>query len=132
MKTSHFARFHACFVSDNERLISGPAYLYIYAAATASPRCNSKTKHIHNSVSVQGEVNQRPDFFISYYDLQQALLNSPDLLAKWPLMMPRLATILVITVAAICGRARGIGLEFVSACDIPFGSKEKAIHTIAG
>lgn len=68
-----------------------------------------------------------PDFFISHYDLQQASSISPDLLAKWPLMMLKLATIPVITVAAIRGRARGIGSEFVLACDIRFGSKEKAI-----
>ncbi|KAL7903686.1 ClpP/crotonase-like domain-containing protein [Trichoderma velutinum] len=68
-----------------------------------------------------------PDFFISHYDLQQASSISPDLLAKWPLIMLKLATIPVITVAAICGRARGIGSEFVLACDIRFGSKEKAI-----
>lgn len=68
-----------------------------------------------------------PDFFISHYDLQRASSIPPDLLAKWPLMMLKLATIPVITVAAIRGRTRGIGSEFVLACDIRFGSKEKAI-----
>lgn len=68
-----------------------------------------------------------PDFFISHYDLQRAPSIPADLLAKWPLMMRKLATIPVITVAAIRGRARGIGSEFVLACDIRFGSKEKAI-----
>ncbi|KAL7912446.1 ClpP/crotonase [Trichoderma velutinum] len=68
-----------------------------------------------------------PDFFISHYDLQRASSIPADLLAKWPLMMLKLATIPVITVAAIRGRTRGIGSEFVLACDIRFGSEEKAI-----
>ncbi|KAL7782788.1 ClpP/crotonase [Trichoderma ceciliae] len=68
-----------------------------------------------------------PDFFISHYDLQRAPSIPPDMLAKWPLMMLKIATMPVITVAAIRGRARGIGSEFVLACDIRFGSKEKAI-----
>ncbi|EHK21573.1 uncharacterized protein TRIVIDRAFT_170580 [Trichoderma virens Gv29-8] len=68
-----------------------------------------------------------PDFFISHYDLQRAPSIPADLLAKWPLMMIKLATMPVITVAAIRGRARGIGSEFILACDIRFGSEEKAI-----
>ncbi|EFY95975.1 enoyl-CoA hydratase/isomerase family protein [Metarhizium robertsii] len=68
-----------------------------------------------------------PDFFISHYDLQKAPSIPPDLLAKWPVMMVKLATIPVISVAAIRGRTRGIGSEFVLACDIRFGSEEKAI-----
>ncbi|KAL7929175.1 ClpP/crotonase [Trichoderma chlorosporum] len=68
-----------------------------------------------------------PDFFISHYDLQRAPSIPADLLAKWPLMMLKLATMPVITVATIRGRARGIGSEFVLACDIRFGSEEKAI-----
>lgn len=68
-----------------------------------------------------------PDFFISHYNLQQASSISPELLAKWPLIMLKLATISVITVAAIRGRARGIGSEFVLASDVRFGRNEKAI-----
>ncbi|KAL6699290.1 ClpP/crotonase [Trichoderma pleuroticola] len=85
--------------------------------------------------TVEGELDLKimvfesaiPDFFISHYDLQRASSIPADLLAKWPIMMLKLATIPVITVATIRGRTRGIGSEFVLSCDIRFGSAEKAV-----
>ena len=68
-----------------------------------------------------------PDFFISHYDLQQAPSIPDEDIANWPKMMLKLATLPVITIAAIRGRARGAGSEFPLACDIRFGSKEKLV-----
>jgi len=68
-----------------------------------------------------------PEFFVSHYDLQRAPSIPPELLAKWTSVMVKLGTLPVITVAAIRGRIRGAGSEFALACDIRFGSKEKAI-----
>lgn len=68
-----------------------------------------------------------PDFFISHYDLQRAAEIPPEHMARWPRMMLKLATLPAVTVASIRGRARGAGSEFALACDVQFGSREKAI-----
>jgi enoyl-CoA hydratase/carnithine racemase len=68
-----------------------------------------------------------PDFFISHYDIQRGPSIPAEDIAQWPSMMLKLATMPVITVAALRGRARGAGSEFALACDIRFGSKEKLV-----
>ena len=63
-----------------------------------------------------------------------------DVAAKWTDMAPgktgmhpwldllvRLSRAPVVSIAAICGRARGAGSEFALSCDIRFASREKAI-----
>jgi enoyl-CoA hydratase/carnithine racemase len=68
-----------------------------------------------------------PDFFISHYDLQHAAEIPPEHIAQWPAMLLKLTTLPVVSIAAIRGRARGVGSEFIMACDVRFGSKEQMV-----
>jgi enoyl-CoA hydratase/carnithine racemase len=47
--------------------------------------------------------------------------------AAWPDLLVRLSRAPVVSVASIRGRARGAGSEFALACDLRFGSREKAL-----
>jgi enoyl-CoA hydratase/carnithine racemase len=74
-----------------------------------------------------------PDFFLAHYDVlvdkQRTLGMTPAVsgMHPWPDVMVRLSRAPVVSVAAIRGRARGAGSEFVLACDIRFASAEKAV-----
>ena len=80
-------------------------------------------------VAVFGSAN--PDFFIAHFSTAAGLdtitTPQPNGLFPWVDFVDRLSKLPVVTVAAIRGRARGVGGEFALACDIRFGSREKAI-----
>lgn len=72
------------------------------------------------------------DFFISHVDVTRmqgisapaiSLTGSPSL----GLLFRRLATSRLVTIAQIEGRVRGVGSEFILACDMRFAAKETAI-----
>src|SRR6266566_8922754 len=73
-----------------------------------------------------------PDFYLAHFDLSEASLNllktaGPSGL---PILMDtfvRLTKSPVVSIAKIRGRARGVGSEFVLACDMRFASREKAV-----
>ena len=73
-----------------------------------------------------------PDYHIAPLDVDR-FAEVPDtpgaasLSAEWHRFVTELAHSPVISIASIRGRARGIGIEFVLACDMRFASKEKAI-----
>jgi enoyl-CoA hydratase/carnithine racemase len=72
-----------------------------------------------------------PDFFIAHYDMSRAgetpTRPEPSGLPRWIDFTTRLAKVSVVSVASIRGRARGVGSEFLLACDLRFASLEKAI-----
>lgn len=74
-----------------------------------------------------------PDFFLAHYDVladkarTAAMAPGPTGMHPWLDVLARLSRAPVVSVAAIRGRARGAGSEFVLACDIRFASAEKAI-----
>jgi enoyl-CoA hydratase/carnithine racemase len=72
-----------------------------------------------------------PDFFIAHFSaaagLDPIVTPRPNGLFPWVDFVDRVSKLPVVTVAAIRGRARGVGSEFALACDIRFGSREKAI-----
>jgi enoyl-CoA hydratase/carnithine racemase len=72
-----------------------------------------------------------PEFFLARYDMRRAAelpsQPGPSGLPAWPDFTTRLSRAPVISVASIRGRARGIGNEFLLACDLRFASLEKAI-----
>jgi enoyl-CoA hydratase/carnithine racemase len=84
-----------------------------------------------NEVKVVVFDSANPDYFISHLDLLRSgkidLSPGPTGISPWPDFAPRLAQIPVISVAAIRGRARGVGNEVVLATDVRFASREKAI-----
>jgi enoyl-CoA hydratase/carnithine racemase len=71
-----------------------------------------------------------PDFFIAHFDIVRGgeilTRKTASGLLPWFDVALALHELPVISIAAIRGRTRGVGIEFASACDIRFAS-EKAI-----
>jgi enoyl-CoA hydratase/carnithine racemase len=72
-----------------------------------------------------------PDFFIAHYDISRGKDASrepgPSGYAPWIDFTHRLGSVPVLSIAAVRGRARGVGSEFALACDVCFASLEKAV-----
>ncbi len=67
-----------------------------------------------------------PEFFIAHLDVAKAA-ERPDVLDLWRNFVLRLSSAPVVSVAKIRGRTRGIGNEFVLACDMRFASRQHAL-----
>src|SRR5215471_14887116 len=74
-----------------------------------------------------------PEFYLAHYDTEHdpaktaALPPGPTGMHAWLDLTVRLSRAPVVSIAAIRGRARGAGSEFVLACDLRFGSRENSI-----
>ena len=67
-----------------------------------------------------------PDFFIAHLDVAKAA-ERPEVLGLWRDFVLRLSSAPVVSLAKIRGRTRGIGNEFVLACDMRFASRQSAL-----
>jgi enoyl-CoA hydratase/carnithine racemase len=67
-----------------------------------------------------------PDFFIAHLDVAKAA-ERPEALGLWRDFVLRLSSSPVVSIAKIRGRTRGIGNEFVLACDMRFASRQGAL-----
>ena len=78
--------------------------------------------------SVKAVVFQsaNPDFFIAHLDVAMAA-ERPEVLGLWRDFVLRLSFAPVVSIAKIRGRTRGIGNEFVLACDMRFASRKSAL-----
>jgi enoyl-CoA hydratase/carnithine racemase len=72
-----------------------------------------------------------PDFFLAHFDLVTGLDAEqpvgPTGLPLWSDLTTRMAQAPYVTIASIRGRARGVGSEFLLACDLRFASRELAV-----
>jgi enoyl-CoA hydratase/carnithine racemase len=72
-----------------------------------------------------------PDFFIAHFDTSKAgaMSNTPGPTGymPWVDLVLRLSSAPVISIAKIRGRTRGVGNEFVLACDLRFASRQRAV-----
>jgi enoyl-CoA hydratase/carnithine racemase len=74
-----------------------------------------------------------PDFYLAHYDVENdpaksaALGVGPTGLPAWNDVLVRLARAPAVSIAAIRGRARGAGSEFLLACDLRFASRENTL-----
>jgi enoyl-CoA hydratase/carnithine racemase len=74
-----------------------------------------------------------PDFYLAHYDTEHdpartaALGVGPTGMHAWIDLLVRLSRAPVASIAAIRGRARGAGSEFVLACDMRFASRENTL-----
>jgi enoyl-CoA hydratase/carnithine racemase len=85
---------------------------------------------VDKDVKVVAFDSADPDYYIALFDLVKGfdlLPNGQTLFNVWPGFVVRFARLPVLTVVMIRGRARGIGSEFLQACDIRFASRELAI-----
>jgi enoyl-CoA hydratase/carnithine racemase len=78
------------------------------------------------SVKVVVFQSANPDFFIAHLDVSKAAAR-PEVLGLWRDFVLRLSSSPVVSIAKIRGRTRGIGNEFVLACDMRFASRQNAI-----
>ena len=78
------------------------------------------------SVKVVLFQSANPDFFVAHLDVSKAA-QRPEVLDLWRDLVLRLASSPVVSIAKIRGRTRGIGNEFVLACDMRFASRQNAI-----
>ena len=78
------------------------------------------------SVKVVVFQSANPDFFIAHLDAAKAA-ERPEALGLWREFVLRLAAAPVVSIAKIRGRTRGIGNEFVLACDMRFASRQSAL-----
>lgn len=79
------------------------------------------------SVKVIVFQSANPDFFIAHLDLSKAAGLRPASFTPWFDAVLRLATMPVVSIAKVRGRTRGIGNEFVLACDMRFASRQTAL-----
>jgi enoyl-CoA hydratase/carnithine racemase len=73
------------------------------------------------SVKVVVFQSANPDFFIAHLDVSKTA-ERPGVLDLWRNFVLRLSSAPVVSIAKIRGRTRGIGNEFVLACDMRFAS----------
>ncbi len=78
------------------------------------------------SVKVVMFQSANPDFFIAHLDVSKAA-ERPEVLGLWHDFVLRLSSAPVVSIAKIRGRTRGIGNEFVLACDMRFASRQSAL-----
>jgi enoyl-CoA hydratase/carnithine racemase len=78
------------------------------------------------SVKVVVFQSANPDFFVAHLDVAKAA-ERPDTLSLWRDFVLRLSSAPVVSIAKIRGRTRGIGNEFVLACDMRFASRQNAV-----
>ena len=79
-----------------------------------------------HSVKVVVFQSANPDFFIAHLDVAKAA-ERPDVLNIWRDFVLRLSSAPVVSIAKIRGRTRGIGNEFVLACDMRLASRQSAV-----
>ena len=78
------------------------------------------------SVKVVVFQSANPDFYIAHLDVAKAV-EQPEVLDLWHDFVLRLSSTRVVSIAKIRGRTRGIGNEFVLACDMRFASQQCAL-----
>ena len=78
------------------------------------------------SVKVIVFESANPDFYIAHLDVAKAA-ERPEVLGLWRDLVVRLSSTPVVSIAKIRGRTRGIGNEFVLACDMRFASRQSAV-----
>jgi len=78
------------------------------------------------SVKVVVFQSANPDFFVAHLDVAKAA-EQPEVLGLWREFVLRLSSAPVVSIAKIRGCTRGIGNEFVLACDMRFASRQSAL-----
>ncbi|HEX5229137.1 MAG TPA: enoyl-CoA hydratase/isomerase family protein [Bryobacteraceae bacterium] len=78
------------------------------------------------SVKVVVFQSANPEFFVAHLDVAKTAAQ-PEVLGLWREIVLHLASMPVVSIAKVRGRTRGIGNEFVLACDMRFASRQNAL-----
>ncbi|HTU34427.1 MAG TPA: enoyl-CoA hydratase/isomerase family protein [Candidatus Acidoferrum sp.] len=79
-----------------------------------------------SSVKVVVFQSENAEFFTAHLDVAMAA-ERPEVLGLWRDFVLRLSSAPVVSIAKVRGRTRGIGNEFVLACDMRFASRQNAV-----
>jgi enoyl-CoA hydratase/carnithine racemase len=79
-----------------------------------------------SSVKVVVFESANPDFFVAHLDVARAA-ERPEVLGLWRDVVLHLSSTPIVSIAKVRGRTRGIGNEFVLACDMRFASRQNAL-----
>jgi len=105
---------------------NGPINMFSFATLVES-RALVSDLEADTSVKVVVFQSANPDFFIAHLDLSKAAELRPVNFAPWFDFVLLLSSMSVVSIAKIRGRTRGIGNEFVLACDMRFASRQNAV-----
>jgi enoyl-CoA hydratase/carnithine racemase len=78
------------------------------------------------SVKVAVFQSDNPEFFVAHLDVAKAA-QQPEVLGLWRDFVLRLSSAPIVSIAKVRGRTRGVGNEFVLACDMRFASRQNAL-----
>lgn len=78
------------------------------------------------SVKVVVFESADPEFFVAHLDVAKAAAQ-PEVLGMWRDVVLRLSSAPVVSIAKVRGRTRGIGNEWILACDMRFASRGRAV-----
>jgi enoyl-CoA hydratase/carnithine racemase len=114
-----------------EATFSNPPINLLDAATTAELR--ALISAIETDISVKVVIFQTadPDFFIAHFDTPKSgealQASGASVTELWIDFVLRLSNAPVVSIAKVRGRARGVGNEFVLACDMRFASRQNAL-----
>ncbi|HEX4065621.1 MAG TPA: enoyl-CoA hydratase/isomerase family protein [Acidobacteriaceae bacterium] len=108
--------------------IFGPSHIPQLEAVVSAIESDDRVKVVVFDSAIDG-------FFLTHYDFlakpdeSAAFSPGPTGLQPLPDMLVRLSRADVVSIAAIRGRATGVGSELALACDMRFASREKALQS---
>src|SRR6202042_2174844 len=112
---------------DNPPLnLMGPEFVLELREIMTAVETDEQVKVIVFDSAVEGFFLNHSDFLSRLEDLT-SIPQGPTGLEAWPDILVRLTRAPVVTIASIRGRATGNGSELALACDMSFGSREKAL-----
>jgi enoyl-CoA hydratase/carnithine racemase len=114
-------------IFDNPPLnLMGPEFVLEFREIMTALEADEQIKVVVFESAVEGFFLNHSDFLAKLEDLT-SIPQGPTGLEAWPDILVRLTRAPFVSIALIRGRATGNGSELTLACDMSFGSREKAI-----
>ena len=109
---------------------SNPPINILGLAAIDELRALVKEAEEDDSLKIVVFRSGNPEFFIAHFETPNIGVSTeagPVSYAPWIELVIHLSTAPFVSIAEIRGRTRGVGNEFILACDMRFASRERAI-----
>jgi enoyl-CoA hydratase/carnithine racemase len=108
--------------------LMGPEFVLQLREIVTALENDDRVKVVVFESAVDGFFLNHSDFLAKFDDLT-SIPQGPTGLEAWPDILVRLTRAPFVSIAMIRGRATGNGSELALACDMTFGSSEKAIFS---
>jgi enoyl-CoA hydratase/carnithine racemase len=106
----------------------GPEFVLQIREIVTALENDDRVKVVVFESAVDGFFLNHSDFLTKFEDLT-SIPQGPIGLEAWPDVLVRLTRAPFVSIALIGGRATGNGSELALACDMSFGSREKALFS---